>query len=70
MHSECSPTRNFSYFLFIVNIVCICFFKNFEIFPFADLLNKYLTNKIDEKYRGMPEKKKQENMFVINISYI
>jgi len=48
--------------------------KNFEIFLFADLLNKYLTNKIDGKYRGIATKKKKENkpykIVVINISYI
>jgi len=47
--------------------------KNFEIFLCADLLNKYLTNKIDGKYRGIATKKKQNKPYkivVINISYI
>jgi len=34
--------------------------KNFEIFLFADLLNKYLTNKIDGKYHGIATKKKMK----------
>lgn len=54
MHSK-FPPQIYAYHIFYL-------FENFECFEtvsYSDLLNKYLTNKIDGKYRDVTDYKKK-----------